>query len=76
MTTLALAEIAAAPSTPLDKDKALRMGDLIVAKIRENGCCTDDDILAAGFTQDEIRRLSPYAKSYAGNELTGGGEAA
>ena len=71
-----LSEISAICRAPADKNKALRMGDLIIAKTRENGSCTDDDLRAAGFTDDDIRRYGPYAKSHAGNELTGGGEAA
>lgn len=69
-------KLCAARNQKADNDKIMRMGDLIVAHTRETGSCTDDALLQAGFTSDDIRQLGPQAKTYAARQISGGGNAA
>jgi hypothetical protein len=42
-------------------DIAERMGDLIAERIRAEGSCSKDDLLAAAFTEQEIMRYGSLA---------------
>jgi hypothetical protein len=68
------------PATENNLLKSERMGDLIAAvarkKIRDRDdlalLCTEQDLLKAGFTTDEIELCGPLARSTANIELKGG----
>ena len=46
-------------------DIADNMADVIVARIRECGDYTDDDLKKAGFTDEDIRLCGPLAYGFA-----------
>lgn len=53
-------------------DKLQRMVDLMVDVARERGECTNHDLLAAGFTHDDLRRFGPMASGLAAVTITNG----
>ena len=58
-----------APTSDAKSQIAERMADLIVHVRRQQGECTDDDLRAAAFTDEQIASCGPLARGFAAVEL-------
>ncbi len=45
-----------------EAQKAQRLADLIINRVKKNVSCTDDDLFRNGFTTDDLHQLAPRVR--------------
>jgi hypothetical protein len=52
------------------EQKARRLADLIIDRMRAKGICTDDDLFRAGFTTDDLDDYGALARTIVESEYS------